>query len=65
MARITIDDLEEDQQLDTAAMRALFGGRAGSATLAPSMKYLVSQLEESDLVPGLLRTSDLRLAADA
>ena len=61
MANITIDDLEEDVELDTAAMRALFGGRRGmSSNLQASMKLVAGPLQESALVPGLLRTGDLR-----
>lgn len=64
MAFITIDDLTEDQALDAAAMQAVFGGRQQSLALAGELSYRLaatSQFEESDLVPGLVKTQDLRL----
>ena len=63
MANITIDDLEEDVELDAAAMQALFGGRRGMSS-SLSLKFMTGQLEESALVPGLLRTGDLRSDLD-
>ncbi len=61
MANIKIEDLEEDQHLDTLAMRAIFGGRAGMASSTMSMKYAAATtLMESQLVPGLIQVTDLR-----
>lgn len=63
MATITIGDLEENQALDADAMRAVFGGKrlfeAQGGELSLRMRATM-QFEESELIPGLLKTQDLR-----
>ncbi|MEM1435665.1 MAG: hypothetical protein AAGG11_16520 [Pseudomonadota bacterium] len=64
MAFISINDLTEDQALDAAAMQAVFGGRQQSLAMAGELSYRLaatSRFEESELVPGLVKTQDLRL----
>ena len=64
MAFITVSDLTEDQALDAAAMQAIFGGRQQQLAMAGELSYRLaarSRFEESELVPGLLKTLDLRM----
>lgn len=67
MASISIDDLEENHELDEAAMRAVFGGRRSFAERASELSLRLAagpQLDESSLVPGLVKTQDLRMLPD-
>lgn len=63
MARLIIADLPEDAELDAQAMRAVAGGkqsaRLQSLTLERRFRQQAS-FEESTLVPGLIKTGDLR-----
>lgn len=63
MARLVIADLTEDAELDAAAMKAVTGGvrltRQGALKL--ERRYRAgAKFDESPLVPGLIRTGDLR-----
>lgn len=63
MAIITIEDLEQDADLDMQAMKAIFGGRrhAGSVLGARSMKFASrARFQESSLIPELIKVDDLR-----
>ncbi|MFK7913424.1 MAG: hypothetical protein AB8B93_05880 [Pseudomonadales bacterium] len=63
MSFITVDDLESDQALDAAAMRAVFGGQAGLAEHGGKLSLRLAmqpRFEESSLVPGLVKTDDWR-----
>ena len=64
MSHLVINDLEEDVELDREAMQAVAGGRAGlalnTASRLPASYYRKLHIEESRLIPGLLKTPDLR-----
>ena len=64
MSHLVINDLEEDVELDREAMQAVAGGRAGlmlnAASRLPASYYRKLQMEESRLIPGLLKNPDLR-----
>ena len=64
MTIITVEDLEQDTELDDQAMKAVFGGRRnsmGSALGTRSMKFAARvHFPESSLIPGLIQVDDLR-----
>ena len=63
MANIVIEDLAEDAELDALAMREVTGGkRLGGSSGTSLLRHYPSKapIEESKLVRGLLKTSDLR-----
>ena len=63
MAKLIIDDLPEDAELDAEALRAVSGGRPivrGQALALERRFRAGAQLEESALVRGLIRNRGLR-----
>lgn len=63
MAKLVIADLTEDAELDAAAMKAVTGGvrLTRQAALKLERRYRAgAKFDESPLVPGLIRTGDLR-----
>lgn len=66
MPHLVINDLEEDVELDAQAMRAVAGGKSGltrsRASRLPAAAYRKLEIEESKLIPGLLKTPDLRVS---
>jgi hypothetical protein len=63
MAKLIIEDLTEDAQLDAEAMRAVTGGLplTRQHTLKLERRYRAGvRFDESTIVPGLIRTGDLR-----
>ena len=60
---LVINDLDEDMELDASALRAIAGGshRTGLHHSLVSSKYIERvQYETSTMVPGLVKTFDLR-----
>lgn len=63
MAKLIIEDLTEDAVLDAEAMKAVTGGKpiGREAALKLERRYRSgARFEQSELVPGLIRTGDLR-----
>ena len=63
MAKLIIEDLAEDAQLDAEAMKAITGGLplTRQQTLRLERRYRSAvRFDESPIVPGLIRTGDLR-----
>ena len=60
---LVISDLDEDMELDASALRAITGGShlTGRRYGSVSAKYIErSRYETSSIVPGLIKTFDLR-----
>ena len=60
---LVINDLEEDMELDASALRAITGGshRMGRRYGSVSARYVErTRYETSSIVPGLIKTFDLR-----
>lgn len=63
MARLIIEDLTEDAELDAEALKAVTGGKPLDrlAALRLERRYRAgARFDESEIVPGLIRTGDLR-----
>jgi len=63
MAKLIIEDLPEDAQLDAEAMKAVTGGLplTRQEALKLERRYRAgARFDESAIVPGLIRTGDLR-----
>lgn len=63
MARLIIEDLPEDAELDAQAMRAVSGGLPVRRLDAMKLERRYRdgmRFEQSPIVPGLIRTGDLR-----
>jgi len=63
MAKLVIEDLSEDAQLDAEAMKAVTGGipLTRHQALKLERRYRAgARFEQSPIVPGLIRTGDLR-----
>lgn len=63
MARLIIEDLPEDAELDAAAMKAVTGGKQGHRLTGVVLERRFrqqAQFEQSTLIPGLVKTGDLR-----
>lgn len=63
MAKLIIEDLPEDARLDAEAMKAVTGGKplTRDAALTLERRYRSeARFEQSAIVPGLIRTGDLR-----
>ena len=63
MAKLIIEDLSEDAQLDAEAMKAVTGGRRLTRQQALKLERRYrsgARFDESAIVPGLIRTGDLR-----
>lgn len=63
MSKLVIEDLPEDVQLDAEAMKAITGGLplTRQQALKLERRYRAgARFDESSIVPGLIRTGDLR-----